>query len=140
MGKLRGPRVNERNLGSPWRETSKNWEKVMRLPDFGYSDVTRSNVMALLCAEVGNVHRSGCGNHYEPAASTKDEAQGSRPVSHLWERQLPEEVGTQRFFTGAKIRPYRSSVSVEALVVLTLAACRRRVPNVNTSRPVGGST
>ena len=86
IGKLRGPRVNERNLGSPWREMSKNWEKVMRLPDFGYSDVTRSNVMALLCAEVGNVHRSRCGNHYKPATSTKDEAQGSRPVSHLCER------------------------------------------------------
>ena len=86
IGMLRGPRVNERNLGSPWRETSKNWEKVMRLPDFGYSDVTRSNVMALLCAVVGNVHRSRCGIDYEPAASTKDEAQSSRPVSHLCER------------------------------------------------------
>ena len=51
MGKFRGPRVNETNLGSPWREMSKNWEKVMRLPDFGCSDVTRSKVMALLCAK-----------------------------------------------------------------------------------------
>jgi hypothetical protein len=54
MGKFRGPRVNSMNLGSPWRETSKNWQKVMRLPDFGYSDVTRSKVRALLRAKVGN--------------------------------------------------------------------------------------
>jgi len=51
MGMFRGPRVNSMNLGSPWRETSKNWQKVMRLPDFGYSDVTRSKVRALLRAE-----------------------------------------------------------------------------------------
>ena len=44
--------MNETNLGSPWREISKNWEKVMRLPAFGYSDVTRSKVRALLYADV----------------------------------------------------------------------------------------
>jgi hypothetical protein len=57
MGKFRGPGVNWMNLGSPWREMSKNWEKVMRLPDFGYSDVTRSKVRALLHAKVGTGQR-----------------------------------------------------------------------------------
>jgi hypothetical protein len=53
MGKFRGPRVTSMNLGSPWREMSKNWEKLMMLPDFGYTDVTRSEVRALLRAKVG---------------------------------------------------------------------------------------
>jgi hypothetical protein len=52
-GRFRGPRVNVTNLGSPWREMNRNWENVMRLPDLGYSDVTRSKVRALLHAKVG---------------------------------------------------------------------------------------
>lgn len=35
-------------LGSPYRETMRNWKKVIRTPEFGYRDVMCSKVMALL--------------------------------------------------------------------------------------------
>ena len=112
MGKYRGPRVNSMNLGSPWRETSKNWEKVMRLPDFGYSEVTRSRVRALLRAKVGTGQRMwGNGNNDEPAASTKYKTQGSDPFSrHLCWIQSLDGCGEAVPIEGShvEIRPYRS--------------------------------
>lgn len=93
MGKFRGPCVNSMNLGSPWRETSRNWEKVMRLPDFGYSDVTRSKVRALLRVKLVQDNRYGRWKQHEPAASAKYKTQGSDPFNHhLCKRQPPDEV------------------------------------------------
>ena len=73
-----GPRVDVRNLGSPCREMTRNWEKVIRLPDLGYSDVTRSKVMALLMPSKHATTQIG--KRDVPTAPAKDEAQSSKPI------------------------------------------------------------
>src|SRR6266404_2095612 len=80
-GTLSGPRVNVTNLGSPCRETTRNWAKVIRFPDLGYSDVTCSKVRALL-SQVSTPSR----RRWEdvPTTPTKDEAQSNKPVSHQY--------------------------------------------------------
>ena len=61
----------------------KNWQKVMRLPDFGCSDVTRSRVSALLGAQSQyTAINDEIENIDEPATSTKYKTQGSG-INHL---------------------------------------------------------
>lgn len=80
-GILNGPRVYVRNLGSPCKEMTRNWEKVIRLPDLGYSAVTRSKVRALLTPSkhLITMKLERC---EVPTAPAEDEAQSNKPTGH----------------------------------------------------------
>jgi hypothetical protein len=82
---LSGPRVNVRNLGSPCREMTRNWEKVIRLPDLGYSAVTRSKVRALLMPSKHLITMQ-IGKCEVPTAPAEDEAQSNKPIGHECKR------------------------------------------------------
>jgi hypothetical protein len=108
----------------------------MRLPDFGYSDVTRSKVRALLCAEVGT-WKADVRNYHEPAASTKDKTQGSGPVSHLCKKQPPEEVDVLFKGTHDEIAPASKSVHIDRVTKSRRWLCghmQRAAVVLNTSR------
>lgn len=85
MGILSGPRVNVRNLGSPCKEMTRNWEKVIRLPDLGYSAVTRSKVRALLVSSK-HLTTKQIEKCEVPTAPAEDEAQSGKPIGHKYKR------------------------------------------------------